>query len=194
MAAASGTTGTWETVTVVPPPVAHVWLVSFSPLTANGQKEEATAPETAIGHESGEGDRVTVSGHGDIPDEQRIVNAPVMIGSAPKNTTGHAESDPDKSGSGPKTATDLAETLSESERAVTDSGQKTATVTHKCSPRRAVVKTPGKSKIHARVKSKMAAKSQEGASGVINTARRERLKSSSRVKGCDGWVIAEGHR
>ena len=42
--------------------------------------------------------------------------------------------------------------------------------------------------------SNMAAKTQEGASGVINTARRERLKVSRRVDGCDGWVIAGGHR
>ena len=81
----------------------------------------------AKGHESGEGDRVTASGHGDLPDEQGIANAPAETGSDPKIATGHAESDPDESGSGPKTATDLAEKPSESERDATDSGQKTAT-------------------------------------------------------------------
>ena len=39
-----------------------------------------------------------------------------MTVSTPKNVTGHAESEPDERGSGQKTATDLAETLSESER------------------------------------------------------------------------------
>ena len=51
-----------------------------------------------------------------------IANAPAETGSNPKIATGHSESD-----SGPKTTTDLAEKLSESERDTTDSGQKTAT-------------------------------------------------------------------
>ena len=55
---------------------------------------------TASGHESGAGDRVTTSGHDDLPDEQGIANAPAVAGSAPKNATGHAESEPDESGSG----------------------------------------------------------------------------------------------
>ena len=92
----------------------------------NDQRKEATAPVTSSGHESGKGDRVTASGHGDLPDEQGIANAP-ETGSDPKIATGHAESDPDESGSDPKTATDLAETPSDSERDATDSGQKTAT-------------------------------------------------------------------
>ena len=66
-----------------------------------------TAPVTASGHESGEGDRVTVSGHGDLPDKQGITNAPA------------------ETGSDPKTATDLVKKPSESERDATDSGQKT---------------------------------------------------------------------
>ena len=77
---------------------------------------------TASGHESSEGDRVTETGHIDLPDEQGNANAPTKTGSGQKTTTGHTES-----GSGPRTATDLAETTSKSERDETDSGQKTAT-------------------------------------------------------------------
>ena len=64
---------------------------------------------------------MTVSDHGDLPDEQGIANAPAETCSDPKIATG-----PDESGSGPKTAIDLAETPSESERDATDSGQKIA--------------------------------------------------------------------
>ena len=62
------------------------------------------------------------SGHDDLPDEQGVVDAPAETGSDPKIATGHVES-----GSGLKTATDLAETPSESECDATDIGQKTAT-------------------------------------------------------------------
>ena len=64
---------------------------------------------------------MTANGHGDLPDEQGIANAPAETGSDPKIATGPAES-----GSGPKTTTDLAETPSESECDATNSGQKTA--------------------------------------------------------------------
>ena len=99
-----------------------------------------TAPVAASGHESGEGDRVTASGHGDLPDEQGIATAPAVTGSSLKNATGHTESD-----SGPKTATDLAETPSESERDATDSGQKTA-ISHAATSRgrTATETSPGK--------------------------------------------------
>ena len=65
-------------------------------------------------------------GEDDLPDEQGIANAPAETSSDPKIATGPAESDPDESCSGPKTATDLAEIPSEGERDVTNSGQKTA--------------------------------------------------------------------
>ena len=123
MAAASETTGAWETVTVIPPSrcshLAHR-LLSFD---RERSEERSDSSRTA---RSSEGDRVTASGHGDFPDEQGIANAPSLTGSDPKNVTGHGESDPDESGSGPKTATDLAETPSESKHNATDSGQKTA--------------------------------------------------------------------
>ena len=103
------------------PPVAHVWLAGLYPLTANSQRKEVTASVTASGHESGEGDRATTSGHGDLPDEQGIANAPAETSSDQKIAAGHIESDPNEIGSNPRT-----ETPSESERDVTDSGQKTA--------------------------------------------------------------------
>ena len=80
---------------------------------------------TASGHESGEGDRVTANSHGDLPNEQGIASAVDEISSGPKTMTGPAESDPGETGSGSRTATDLAE--SESERDVTGSGPKTTT-------------------------------------------------------------------
>ena len=126
MADASETTGAWETVTVFPPSRCSRLARQLSPLTENGQKKEATAPVTASGHEGSEGDCVTASSHGDLPNKQGIANAPAETSSDPKIAIGHAESDPDKSGSGPKTATDLAETPSKSECEATDSGQKTA--------------------------------------------------------------------
>ena len=70
---------------------------------------------------------MTASSHVDLPDEQGIANAPVETGSEKKIATGHAESDPGKTESSPRTATGLAETTSESVRDVADSGQKTAT-------------------------------------------------------------------
>ena len=70
---------------------------------------------------------MTATGHGDLSNEQGIANALAETGSDPKIATGHVESDPDGSGSGPKTAPDPARTPSESERDVTDSSQKIAT-------------------------------------------------------------------
>ena len=69
---------------------------------------------------------MTVSGHGNLPDEQGIANAPAETGSGQKTATGHAESDPDGIGSGPKTETDYAEKPSASELDGTDNGTKTA--------------------------------------------------------------------
>ena len=63
------------------------------------------------------------------------MNAPAETGSDLKIATGHVKSDPDESGSGPKTATDFAETPSESERNATDSGQ-AATARGRSDPRR----------------------------------------------------------
>ena len=110
MADASDTTGAWETATVSTPSRCS-WLAR-RPLSFDRERPE----------ESGEGDRMTASSHGDLPDEQGIANAPAKTSSDLKIATG-----PDKSGSGPKTVTDLAETPSKSERDATDSSQKTAT-------------------------------------------------------------------
>ena len=80
---------------------------------------------TASGHESGYGDRVTASGHGDLPDEQGNTSAVDATGSGPKTATDHVESNPGESGSGPRTAAALPE--SESEPVATGSSPKTAT-------------------------------------------------------------------
>ena len=82
-------------------------------MTASGQRRV----ETASGHESGEGDRVTANGHGDLPGEQGNANA---VGA-----TGHVESGLGETGINPRIVTDLPE--SESERDVTGNGPKTAT-------------------------------------------------------------------
>ena len=79
---------------------------------------------------------MTANGHGNLPNEQRIANAPAKTGSDPKIAIGHAESS-----SSPKTVTDLAETPSESECDVTDSGQKTATSHAATTRRRATTET-----------------------------------------------------
>ena len=70
------------------PPAAHAWLASRSPHTASGQRREATAPVTAIGHENGERDRVTTTGHSDHPGEQG--KATTTTGSGQTAATGHA--------------------------------------------------------------------------------------------------------
>ena len=81
---------------------------------------------TASGHESGEGDRVTASERSQRPpDEQGIASAVAVTSSGSKTSTGHAKSDPGETGSGPRTATGLAE--SESEHDATGSGPKIAT-------------------------------------------------------------------
>ena len=82
---------------------------------------------TASGHKSDEGDRVAANGHGDLPDEQGNANAPAETGSCRKTATGHAESDPIGIGIDPKIETDHAEKPSASEPDRTDSGPKTAT-------------------------------------------------------------------
>ena len=88
-------------------------------------------PVTASDHESSEGDCETARGiscgYGDLPDEQGIVNVLAETGSDQKIATSHTESDPVETGSGPRTATDLTETTSESERDATESDPKTAT-------------------------------------------------------------------
>ena len=81
---------------------------------------------TANGHESGEGDCLTATSHGDLPGEHGIANAPAVTGSSPKTAAGHAESDPDGIGSGPKTETDHAKKTSVSELDGIDSCPKTA--------------------------------------------------------------------
>ena len=80
---------------------------------------------TARGHESGEGDRMTANGHGDLLDEQGIASAVDAIGSSPKTATDHVESDLGETGSDPRIATALPE--SESERDAIGSSPKTAT-------------------------------------------------------------------
>ena len=69
---------------------------------------------------------MTTSGHSNLPDEQGNAHAPAVTGSGLKTTTDHAKSDPGERGSGPRTATDLAEIRSESELNENESGQKTA--------------------------------------------------------------------
>ena len=84
-----------------------------------------TSHVAASGHKSGEGDRVTANGHGNLLDEQGIASAVDAIGSSPKTATDHVESDPSETGSDPRIATNLPE--SESEPNATGSGQKAAT-------------------------------------------------------------------
>ena len=85
-----------------------------------------TAPATTSGHESEKGDRVTASGHGDLPDEHMDANAPTETASGQKAATGHAESGPGAAGSGQNTATGHARTPSKSKHDEIDSCQKTA--------------------------------------------------------------------
>ena len=68
---------------------------------------------------------MTASGHGDLLNEQGNANAVDTTGSGPKTATGHVESDPGESSSGPRTVTALPK--SESEPDATGSGPKTAT-------------------------------------------------------------------
>ena len=102
MADASETAGAWETVTVSTP--SRCSRLAHRPLSFDRERPEESS---------------------DLPDEQGIANAPVETSSEQKIATGHAESDPGKTGSSPRTATGLAETTSESD--ATDSGQKTVT-------------------------------------------------------------------
>ena len=83
------------------PTAAHVWLAVLSPLTANGQRTEE------IVHENDEGDRVTASGHGELPGEQGNENTVDGIRSGQKKATGHAES-----GIDPRIETSLPESES----------------------------------------------------------------------------------
>ena len=78
---------------------------------------------TASGHESGERDRVTANGHGDLLDKQGIANAVDAIGSGPKTATDHVERDLGETGSDPRIAT----ALPESEREHNGNGPKTST-------------------------------------------------------------------
>ena len=64
----------------------------------------------ASGHESGEGDRVTLNGHNELPDEQGIANAVDAIGFSPKNSTGYIKIGCGETGSNPRIVTDLPET------------------------------------------------------------------------------------
>ena len=45
------------------PPASHAWLASCAPHTTSRQRRAATASMTASGHENGERDRGTASGH-----------------------------------------------------------------------------------------------------------------------------------
>ena len=81
------------------PPADLVWLAVLSPLTASGQWRKVV-------------DRVTATGHRDLPGELGNAHAVDVIGSGQKIATGHAESGlPEnesvrvESGSGQKTAT-----------------------------------------------------------------------------------------
>ena len=69
-------------------PAAHAWLASRSLQTASGQIREAAAPVTASGHENGERDCVTATGHSDHPGEQGKATA--VTGSGQTTATGHA--------------------------------------------------------------------------------------------------------
>ena len=68
---------------------------------------------------------MTTNGHGDLLDEQGIVNAVDAIGRGLKTTTDHVESDLGETGNDPRIATALPE--SESERDAIGSGLKAAT-------------------------------------------------------------------
>ena len=82
---------------------------------------------TANGHENGDGDLVTTTGHDDLPGVKGTTHARAGTGIGQKTETGHSASGPDETGSGPKTATGRGGKPSGSELDETGSGPKTAT-------------------------------------------------------------------
>ena len=48
------------------PPAAHAWIASFFSVTASGQRKEGNVN----GHENGDGDHVTATGHDELPGER----------------------------------------------------------------------------------------------------------------------------
>ena len=79
---------------------------------------------TANGHENGDGDRVTATSHDDLPGEKGTANVRAGTSIGRKTETGHGESGPDETGSGPKTATGRDGKTGGSERDKTVHGQK----------------------------------------------------------------------
>ena len=89
----------------------------------NSQRKEETVHETASSYENNEGDRLTASGHDDLPGEQGNASAADVIGSGQKTATGidprietglpESESTRDVNGSDPKIATVRGRTTTE---------------------------------------------------------------------------------
>ena len=79
----------------------------------------------ASGHESNLGERVTSSGHSDLPGGQGNAHADDVTGSGQMTATGHTESGHGETGIDPRIETGLPEI--ESAHVERGSGQKTAT-------------------------------------------------------------------
>ena len=80
---------------------------------------------TANDHKSNLGERVTASGHSDLPGGQGTRTLNDVTGSSQKTATGHTESDHGKTGIDPRIDTGLP--AIESAHVESGSGQKTAT-------------------------------------------------------------------